>query len=75
MDGLFAPCNTFVNSSPETIDFQHRRDLWELVRRVARTAGIEAWGQLSPHSLRHSAITFALDAGATLRDGPDYAVC
>jgi site-specific recombinase XerD len=47
--------------------------LWELVRRLARTAGIEAWEQLSPHSLRHSAITFALDAGATLRDVQDYA--
>jgi len=33
--------------------------LWELVRRLARTAGIEAWDQLSPHCLRHSAITFA----------------
>jgi integrase/recombinase XerD len=47
--------------------------LWELVRRLARTAGIGAWEQLSPHSLRHSAITFALDAGATLRDVQDYA--
>ena len=46
--------------------------LWELVRRVARTAGIGEWEQLSPHS-RHSAITFALDAGATLRDVQDYA--
>ena len=36
--------------------------LWELVRRLARTAGIGAWEQLSPHCLRHSAITFALDA-------------
>ncbi len=26
-----------------------------------------------PHCLRHSAITFALDAGATLRDVQDYA--
>jgi integrase/recombinase XerD len=42
--------------------------LWELVRRLACTAGISAWEQLSPHSLRHSAITFALDAGASLRD-------
>ncbi len=33
--------------------------LWELVRRLARTAGIGAWEQLSPHCLRHSAITFA----------------
>ena len=34
--------------------------LWELVRRLARTAGVGAWEQLSPHCLRHSAITFAL---------------
>jgi site-specific recombinase XerD len=47
--------------------------LWELVRRLARTAGVSAWEQLSPHSLRHSAITFALDAGASLRDVQDYA--
>ena len=46
--------------------------LWELVRRLARTAGVRAWEQLSPHSLRHSAITFALDAGASLRDVQDY---
>jgi site-specific recombinase XerD len=47
--------------------------LWELVRRLARTAGVGEWEQLSPHSLRHSAITFALDAGASLRDVQDYA--
>jgi integrase len=47
--------------------------LWDLVRRLARTAGIGAWEQLSPHSLRHSAISFALDAGASLRDVQDYA--
>ena len=47
--------------------------LWELVRRLARMAGVGAWEELSPHSLRHSAITFALDAGATLRDVQDYA--
>ena len=47
--------------------------LWDLVRRLARDAGIETWDQLSPHCLRHSAITFALDAGATLRDVQDYA--
>jgi hypothetical protein len=33
--------------------------MWELVRRLARTAAIGAWEQLSPHSLRHSASTFA----------------
>lgn len=47
--------------------------LWELVRRLARTAGIGAWEQLSPHCLRHSSITFALDAGASLHDVQDYA--
>ena len=47
--------------------------LWELVRRLARDAGIQAWDELSPHCLRHSAITFALDAGAALRDVQDYA--
>lgn len=35
--------------------------------------GYRDLGDLSPHSLRHSAITFALDAGATLRDVQDYA--
>ncbi len=43
------------------------------MRRLARTAGVGAWEQLSPHCLRHSAITFALDAGASLRDVQDYA--
>ena len=47
--------------------------LWELVRRLARAAGIASWEQMSPHSLRHSAITFALDAGVALRDVQDYA--
>jgi site-specific recombinase XerD len=48
--------------------------LWELVRRLARTAGIGVWEQLSPHCPRHWAITFALDAGAALRDVQDDAV-
>jgi hypothetical protein len=44
------------------------------VRCLARTAGIGACEQLWPHCLRHSAIiTFALDAGASLRDVRDYA--
>ena len=47
--------------------------LWELARRLAREADVETWGQPSPHSLRHSAITLALDAGASLRDVQDYA--
>ncbi|MHA6631891.1 tyrosine-type recombinase/integrase [Pseudonocardia sichuanensis] len=47
--------------------------LWKLVRRLARAADIPSWAQLSPHSLRHTAITLALDAGAALRDVQDYA--
>jgi integrase/recombinase XerD len=47
--------------------------LWKLVRRLARAAGIPSWAQLSPHSLRHTAITLALDAGAHLRDVQDFA--
>jgi site-specific recombinase XerD len=46
---------------------------WDLVRRLAEAAGIPGWKQISPHSLRHSAITFALDAGIPLRDVQDYA--
>jgi integrase len=37
--------------------------LWELVRRLAADAGIAEWDRLSPHSLRHTGITLALDAG------------
>jgi integrase len=47
--------------------------LWSLVRQLARSACIPAADQLSPHSLRHTAITLALDAGASLRDVQDYA--
>ena len=41
------------------------------MRRLARAAGVGSWEQLSPHSLRHSAVT--LDAGTSLRDVQDYA--
>jgi len=41
-------------------------------RRLARAADITSWAAaLSPHSLRHTAITAALDAGASLRDVQD----
>ena len=49
------------------------KTIWELVRRTARHAGIATWAKLSPHSLRHTAITLALDAGAPLRDVQDFA--
>ena len=37
-----------------------------IVKRLARRAGIDK--SISPHSLRHSFITAALDAGVALRD-------
>lgn len=37
-----------------------------IVRRLAKGAGIEK--RVTPHSLRHSFITAALDAGVPLRD-------
>ena len=36
-----------------------------IVKKYARLAGIEK--QISPHSLRHTAITLSLDGGATIR--------
>ena len=41
-----------------------------IVRRLAKKAGIDK--PISPHSLRHTAITAALDAGCSLRDVQDY---
>ena len=43
-----------------------RRDVYRMVRRIAKAAGIPR--HISPHSLRHAAITNALDAGVPLRD-------
>src|SRR6478672_2517508 len=43
-----------------------RRDVYRMVARIAKTAGIPR--HISPHSLRHAAITNALDAGVPLRD-------
>lgn len=44
-------------------------EAFRTVQRLARTAGIE--GKISPHSLRHTFATIALDAGATLHDLQD----
>ena len=51
-----------------------RRDVYRMVRRIAKVAGIPR--HISPHSLRHAAITNALDAGcrcAMLRSLPGTA--
>jgi integrase len=43
-----------------------RRDAYRMVARIAKAAGLAR--HISPHSLRHAAITNALDAGVPLRD-------
>jgi len=43
-----------------------RRDCYRMVVRIAKEAAIPR--HISPHSLRHAAITNALDAGVPLRD-------
>ena len=43
-----------------------RRDAYRMVARIAKAAGIPR--HISPQSLRHAAITNALDAGVPLRD-------
>ena len=48
-----------------------RHDAARIVRRLARRAGLTQ--KLSPHSMRHTSITAALDAGASLRDVQDFA--
>jgi integrase/recombinase XerD len=44
----------------------NRRDAYRMVARIAKAAGIPR--HISPHSLRHAAITNALEAGVPLRD-------
>jgi integrase len=44
---------------------------WRLIRRLARQAGIEGTERISPHSMRATFITTALDEGVPLRDVQD----
>ncbi len=53
----------FLNSDGDRMD---RHQAARVVRRLAKRAGIDK--NISPHSLRHSFITAALDAGVPLRD-------
>jgi site-specific recombinase XerD len=50
----------------DTGERMNRHQAARVVRRLARHAGIDK--TISPHSLRHSFITAALDAGVPLRD-------
>jgi integrase/recombinase XerD len=52
----------FVSKSGRQLS---RIDLWQIVKRHARTAGLH--GQVSPHTLRHSFATHLLSRGADLR--------
>ena len=51
---------------PMTENPVDRRDIYRMVQRIAKAAAIPR--HISPHSLRHAAITNALDAGVPLRD-------
>jgi integrase/recombinase XerD len=48
-------------------------EAYRTVQRLARSAGIAHADRITPHSLRHTAITSALDAGSPLRDVQDLA--
>lgn len=47
----------------------NRSEVFRTIQRLARAAGIE--GQISPHSLRHTFATIALDSGTALHDLQD----
>jgi len=47
--------------------------VWRLVRRLGRRAEVPQAAQLSPHSLRHTAITQLLESGAALHEAQDFA--
>jgi integrase/recombinase XerD len=65
---LFDAPSLFVDAEGRPLD---RFDAGRIVRRLARAAGIRK--AVSPHSLRHSFVTLALDAGVPLRDVQDSA--
>jgi integrase/recombinase XerD len=73
--GLAAATGAFFDATPLFVDSEGRQldrfDAGRIVRRLARAASIRK--AVSPHSLRHSFVTLALDAGVPLRDVQDSA--
>jgi integrase/recombinase XerD len=58
----------FATASGKALD---RIAAWRLLRRLAKEAGIASAERISPHSMRHTFATTALDAGVPLRDVQD----
>lgn len=58
----------FATATGKPLD---RTAAWRLLRRLATAAGIDGAEHISPHSLRHTFATTALDAGVPLRDVQD----
>jgi integrase len=58
----------FVTATGTALD---RVAAWRLIRRLARQAGITHPERISPHSMRATFITTALDEGVPLRDVQD----
>jgi site-specific recombinase XerD len=66
VDDLSGPL--FVTATGARLD---RHAVFRLVRRLAQRAGIPAWADLSPHSLRHAFATTARAEGVALEDVQD----
>jgi site-specific recombinase XerD len=58
----------FVTSSGKRLD---RRDMFRLVQRIARAAGLPNADRVTPHSLRHTFVTVARERGASLEEIQD----
>jgi site-specific recombinase XerD len=68
--GLAAPTLSAAGPAASLLGLD-RFAAWRLTRRLAESAGITK--TISPHSLRHTFVTLALDAGVELRDVQDAA--
>jgi site-specific recombinase XerD len=67
--GGVAPAGAlFVTATGARMD---RHAMFRLIRRLAQRAGIPAWADLSPHSLRHAFATAAREEGVPLEDVQD----